>query len=181
MGDFRTEEQVMKTLHIIVRHRANPNPKYANQWLDDDRILSIVTYSEIADLCGYALASEAPVRIHRTGTSTEAPAVCCEAKSRQSGQWAHSLKWNLLTRERCIWHLHFFPTARNPGTSRRWHTSHPAKRRSRPLRQRRMGCPSRPQPGNLQALANCVRDQVTWKCSKKASTFGTSHANPNRM
>ena len=48
----------MKTLHIIVRHRANPNPKYANQWLDDDRILSIVTYSEIADLCGYALASE---------------------------------------------------------------------------------------------------------------------------
>jgi uncharacterized protein YjbI with pentapeptide repeats len=79
MGDFRTEEQVMKTLHIIVRHRANPNPKYANQWLDDDRILSTVTYSEIADLCGYALASEAPVRIHRTGTSTEAPAVCCEA------------------------------------------------------------------------------------------------------
>jgi uncharacterized protein YjbI with pentapeptide repeats len=69
----------MKTLHIIVRHRANPNSKYANQWLDDDRVSSIVTHSEIADLCRQASASAAPVRIHRTGTGSAAPAVCCEA------------------------------------------------------------------------------------------------------
>jgi uncharacterized protein YjbI with pentapeptide repeats len=68
-----------KILHIIVRHRDNPHPKYPNQWLDDDRIRSIVTYTEIADLCAPLVASASPVRIHRTGGYEHSPAVCCEA------------------------------------------------------------------------------------------------------
>jgi len=66
-------------LHIIVRHRSNPHPDYPNQWLDDDRIRSIVTYKEIADLCAPLVASASPVRIHRTGSYEQPPAVCCEA------------------------------------------------------------------------------------------------------
>jgi len=68
-----------KVLHIIVRHRSNPHPAYPNQWLDDDRIRSIVTYKEIADLCTPLLASASAVRIHRTGSDDRPPAVCCEA------------------------------------------------------------------------------------------------------
>jgi hypothetical protein len=74
-----------KVLHIVVRHRSNPNPKFPNQWLDDDRIRSIVTFKEIADLCSPLVASTSVVRIHRTGVgwdgvSYEQPAaICCEA------------------------------------------------------------------------------------------------------
>jgi hypothetical protein len=65
-------------LHIIVRHRSNPHPAYPNQWLDDDRIRSIVTYKEIADLCAPLIATAAPVRIHRAGSYGQPPVVCCE-------------------------------------------------------------------------------------------------------
>ena len=30
----------MEVLHILVRHRGNPNQKYRNEWLDDQRIKS---------------------------------------------------------------------------------------------------------------------------------------------
>jgi hypothetical protein len=72
-------ENMAKVLHIIVRHRSNPHPAYPNQWLDDDRIRSIVTYKEIADLCAPLVASGSSVRIHRTGTLGIPPVVCCEA------------------------------------------------------------------------------------------------------
>jgi hypothetical protein len=65
-------------LHIIVRHRCNPHPAYPNQWLDDDRIRSIVTYKEIADLCAPLTATAALVRIHRAGSYDQPPVVCCE-------------------------------------------------------------------------------------------------------
>lgn len=66
-------------LHIIVSHRSNPHPDDTSQWLDDDRIRSIVTSKDTADLCAPLVASASPVRIHRTGSHGQPPAVCCEA------------------------------------------------------------------------------------------------------
>lgn len=66
-------------LHIIVSHRSDPHPDCPGQWLDDDRIRSIVACKEIADLCAPLAASASPVRIHRTGSHEKPPAVCCEA------------------------------------------------------------------------------------------------------
>ncbi|MGB7760117.1 MAG: pentapeptide repeat-containing protein [Bryobacteraceae bacterium] len=77
-----------KVLHIIVRHRSNPHPAYPNQWLDDDRIRSIVTYKEIADLCAPMVATASVVRIHRTGAYGEPPVICCEATVEAVRPWS---------------------------------------------------------------------------------------------
>src|ERR1035438_302109 len=90
MGDIRSlrhetpstwqrRRNMAQILHIVVRHRARPHPAYPNQWLDDDRIRSIVTYREIADLCAPLVSSASAVRIHRTGSLGQAAAGCCEA------------------------------------------------------------------------------------------------------
>ena len=70
----------MNVLHIIVRHKNNPHPKYPNQWLDDRRIKSIVTYPEIADLCRPLVGTDTAVRIHRTAHMSSPPVVCCETR-----------------------------------------------------------------------------------------------------
>lgn len=70
----------VNVLHIIVRHKNNPNPKYPNKWLDEWRIKSIVTYAEIADLCRPLAGADTPVRIHRTAYRHSPPVVCCEAR-----------------------------------------------------------------------------------------------------
>jgi uncharacterized protein YjbI with pentapeptide repeats len=68
-----------KVLHIKVRHQSEPHRDWLdNQWLDDDRILSIVTYPELADLCEPLIATGAPVRIHRCGYK-HPDVICCEA------------------------------------------------------------------------------------------------------
>jgi hypothetical protein len=67
-------------LHIVVRHRNNPYWKYPNEWLDESRIKSIVTYASIAEQCKEQEYWAKPVRIHRLGDGRTRDTICCECE-----------------------------------------------------------------------------------------------------
>ena len=66
-------------LHVVVRHRQNSDQRWANGWLDDDRLEKITTTVEIGELCAEAKARGEIVLVHRCGWADLPPLVCCAA------------------------------------------------------------------------------------------------------
>jgi len=74
----------VKNLYVVVHHRQDPDQRWANSWLDDDRLEAITTTTEIGNLCAEAKAHGESVFVHRCGWEDSLPSVSCSATVIQS-------------------------------------------------------------------------------------------------
>ena len=80
-------------LYIVVRHRQDPKQKWANSWLDDERLESITTSPEIGWMCNIAKEKGERVFVHRCGWGKVQPVVCCSAIVLQSDKTNDQTTW----------------------------------------------------------------------------------------
>lgn len=64
-------------LYLVVHHGRDPDQRFVNSWLDDERLDAITTTVEIGRLCQDAQQKREPVYVHRCGWADEHPVVCC--------------------------------------------------------------------------------------------------------
>ena len=62
--------------YIVVRHRADPSQRYANDWRDARTLVAFTTPKKVAK---HAVES-GTIFVHRCGFGEHAPAVVCEAR-----------------------------------------------------------------------------------------------------
>jgi hypothetical protein len=67
-------------LFLVVRHQGNKDQRWANKWLDDDRLQTITTTPQIGDLCEAARIAGERVFVHRCGWKPDTPLICCSVK-----------------------------------------------------------------------------------------------------
>jgi hypothetical protein len=65
------------SLYLVVHHRRDPDQRFVNSWLDDERLEAITTTVEIGQLCKDAQPTSQPVYVHHCGCSDAHPTVCC--------------------------------------------------------------------------------------------------------
>jgi hypothetical protein len=63
-------------LYLVVHH-GQDRDDWGNHWLDDDRLHSITTTTEIGRLCSSAKNTGERVFIHRCGWGSIEPTICC--------------------------------------------------------------------------------------------------------
>ena len=66
-------------LYVVVHHGKDHDQRFANSWLDDERLEAITTTVEIGRLCKDAQQRGEPVCVHRCGWADVRPTVCCSA------------------------------------------------------------------------------------------------------
>lgn len=74
----------IKNLYVVVHHRQDPDQRWTNSWLDDERLQAITTTAEIGRLCAEAKTRGEPVFVHRCGWSDSLPSISCSATVIQS-------------------------------------------------------------------------------------------------
>lgn len=67
-------------LHLVIHHRKDSSQPWKNDWLDDDRVGTITTTSEIGRHCEKARRSGERVRFHRCSYGPSGPLICAEAR-----------------------------------------------------------------------------------------------------
>ena len=65
------------TLHVVLHHHQDPNQPWTNDWVDDERIQSIQTTTEIGRLCQDAQRRNDAVFVHRCAWGGNSPIICC--------------------------------------------------------------------------------------------------------
>jgi hypothetical protein len=65
------------SLYLVVHHKRDPDQRFANSWLDDERLEAITTTVEIGQHCQDAQQARQPVFVHRCGCGDDRPTVCC--------------------------------------------------------------------------------------------------------
>jgi hypothetical protein len=80
-------------LYVVVHHQQDPDQKWVNSWLDDDRLESITTPAEIGEYCLNAMKKGERVFVHRCGWGDASPIVCCSVKVIQSADLYDNKTW----------------------------------------------------------------------------------------
>jgi hypothetical protein len=68
-----------KKLYVVVHHGRDPDQRFSNSWLDDERLEAIMTTVEIGQLCQNVQQKQELVYVHRCGWADVRPTVCCSA------------------------------------------------------------------------------------------------------
>ncbi len=67
-------------LYLVVHHRLDPNQSWSNEWIDDQRLQTILTTPEVGELCARAQQHGQEVFVHRCEWGGVPPTVCCKVK-----------------------------------------------------------------------------------------------------
>jgi hypothetical protein len=66
--------------YIVVHHRKDSNQPWKNQWLDDNRIVTITTTRDIGAYCQNLIGTNRIIFVHRCAWGNEKPTICAEVQ-----------------------------------------------------------------------------------------------------